>query len=89
MLNRKTRYEIIREMIINTDAETIMRLINNPPINYKANYMGTRKYRVWKERIFEIVTRVFVKMNVLQSLHYPNTAYLRIRDIPYKKGNIQ
>ena len=70
-------------------AETIVRLIDNPPAGYKANYMGIRKYRIWRERIFELVTRIFVKTNILQSLHYPNTAYLRIRDIPYKKGNIQ
>ncbi|SDP58855.1 CDP-glycerol glycerophosphotransferase family protein [Selenomonas ruminantium] len=69
-------------------AEKVIDLIELPPQNYKVNYIGIRKYRLWKERIYEIITRVFVKLNILQHLHYPNTSYLRIRDIPYKKGNL-
>ena len=68
-------------------AKKIMDFIDHPLDGYKANFIGIRKYRLWKERIFEIVTRIFVHLNILQCLHYPNTSYLRIRDIPYKDGN--
>ena len=74
MLNRKTRYEIIREMIINADAETIMRLIektgfkdnsNNQDIEYRRQELLSyldEMHKCWNDNFLDMTDRQYIKV---------------------------
>ena len=74
MLNRKTRYEIIREMIINADAETIMRLIektgfkdnsNNQDIEYRRQELLSyldEMHKCWNDHFLDMTDRQYIKV---------------------------
>ena len=74
MLNRKTRYEIIREMIINADAETIMRLIektefkdnsNNQNIEYRRQELLSyldEMHKCWNDNFLDMTDRQYIKV---------------------------
>ena len=74
MLNRKTIYEIIRELIINADAETIMELINNSGFKDDSNNQNIEYRRqellsyldemnkCWNERYLDMTDRQYIKI---------------------------
>jgi len=74
MLNRKTRYEIIRKMIVNADPETIMRLIAESGFKDDSNSQDIEYHRkallsyldemnkCWNENYVDMTDRQYIKI---------------------------
>ena len=63
-------------------AEKIAELDNKNEVNFKNLYIGLSK-RNLRQLLFEIVTYITYKLNILNILKYPSSAYTEKRDIPY------
>ena len=74
MLNRKTRYEIIREIILKANPETIMELINksgfkddsnNQDIEYRRQELLSyldEMHKCWNENYTDMTDRQYIKI---------------------------
>lgn len=60
-------------------------LDNSKSMEYKASILEYSKYRYYRRLNFQLITKLFVKLNILKILKYPRSAYDLINDIPYKK----
>ncbi|MGI6534394.1 MAG: hypothetical protein ACOX23_07295 [Peptococcia bacterium] len=64
--------------------DVIIKILNKGIDGYKANRIGCNKKRFIKMYLFEKITRLFVKLGIIEIVRYPNTAYQMRSDIPYR-----
>lgn len=66
-------------------SEVIVKILENGINCYNVSEEKYSKYRYYKKFFFEVITKVFVSLNILEKLKYPKTAYSLKKDIPYNK----
>ena len=68
-------------------AEAILFILKNGVENYNAKEINNNKFLEFKQIAFQKVTRIMVKLNLLEYFKFPKSAYELRKDIPYSKNN--
>ena len=64
--------------------DVIIKILYKGIAGYKANRIKYSKKRILKRYLFEKVTRLFVKLRMLEIIKHPKPAYQLRNDIPYR-----
>lgn len=72
---------------INRVSKSIIEILENKIEGYSAESIEVDKLFMLKINIFKKVTRIVVKLGLLEKIKYPRSAYELRKDIPYFKNN--
>ena len=72
---------------VSRTKDAVDKILDKGIEEYRANRINYDRKMFYKTILFQKVTRLFVKLNILEKVKYPRSAYELKKDIPYKTEN--